>query len=708
VAVIGMAGRFPGARNVEEFWRNLCAGTESICRFDTGELRAAGVAPALAAHPQFVPAGGVLEDADLCDAALFQLTPREASLLDPQHRQLLECAWEALEDAGCDPARFSGPIGVFAGAGLNGYLLHNLMPGGELAAVGGDAQVAIANEKDFLATRISYKLHLTGPSLDVQTACSTSLVAVVLACQSLLNYQCDLALAGGVAVREPQRGGYLYQEHGILSPDGHCRPFDAAARGTVPGSGAGLVVLRRLEDALADRDTVRAVIRGAAVNNDGAAKVGYTAPSVRGQAEVIGLALAVAGVKPRDISFIETHGTATPLGDPIELRALDRVFRADTAERGFCTLGAVKSNVGHLDAAAGVAGLIKAVLALERRQIPPTLHFIAPNPEIDLAATAFRVNGALLAWDTDRLPRRAGVSSFGIGGTNAHLVLEEAPAPTPAAAGRPLQLLVLSARTGSALSRATAEMAEHLLRHPEGSLADVAFTLQVGRAEMAHRRALVCREAGEAAAALAAEDPERLLSHVAEEGDRPVIFLFPGLGDHHEGMGRELYAGEPVFRAEVDRCAEVLRPELGLDLRHVLYPETAASLREPAASLQRATATAGRQVAATARSRPQDGSAGDVGNAGNAGSRGPAAAGAEGEPAVGELRRLLRGPAGFLAGPEVPEGEGGLARTRLAQPAIFVVALALARLWMSWGIRPRALLGYSVGEYVAACLSGVL
>jgi phthiocerol/phenolphthiocerol synthesis type-I polyketide synthase E len=708
VAVIGLAGRFPGARNVDEFWRNLCGGVESIRRFSPGELRAAGVAPALAAHPLFVPAGGVLEDAGLCDAGLFQLTPREASLLDPQHRQLLECAWEALEDAGCDPARFGGPVGVFAGAGLNGYLLHNLIPAGELAAAGGDAQVAIASEKDFLATRISYKLNLTGPSLDVQTACSTSLVAVVLACQSLLNYQCDLALAGGVAVRQPQHGGYLHQEHGILSPDGHCRPFDAAARGTVPGSGAGLVVLRRLEDALADRDTIRAVIRGAAVNNDGAAKVGYTAPSVQGQAEVIGLALAVAGIRPRDVSFIETHGTATPLGDPIELRALDRVFRADSAERGFCTLGAVKSNVGHLDTAAGVAGLIKTVLALERRQIPPTLHFTAPNPEIDLAATAFRINGALLPWDTDRLPRRAGVSSFGIGGTNAHVVLEEAPAPggggaaaagADAAAGgevpdvggpggeaaggrapgveapeagtgngpRP-ELLILSARTQAALDAMTLRLAGHLHERSGLPLADVARTLSVGRRQLAARRILVARDLDDAAAALVSGEPGRMLSshHAAAAladagspgtpalggGAPEVAFLFPGQGAQHAGMAAELHRREPVFRRELERCCELLRPHLETDLLPLL--------------------TAGRR-----------------GHGGHG----------EKDEAGGESGAVVVGERG---------GERGLAATELAQPALFAVEYALARLWMSWGVRPAAMLGHSVGEYVAACLAGVM
>jgi acyl transferase domain-containing protein len=382
IAVIGMAGRFPGAASVGELWENLRRGVESISFASREELAAAGVDPALLADPRHVPAAGVLEVADRFDAALFGIPPREAELLDPQHRVFLECAWEALEDAGYDPGReiaaggeAGGTVGVFGGASLNGYLLYNLLPSGNFGGVGGGgAQAAIASDKDFLTTRVSYKLDLRGPSLDVQTACSTSLVAVVLACQSLLNYGCDLALAGGVSVREPQRAGYLYQENGILSPDGHCRPFDARAQGTVPGNGVGIVVLKRLEEAEADGDTIHAVIRGAAINNDGAAKVGFTAPSVAGQAEVVGTALAIAGVRPREVSFIETHGTGTPLGDPIEVRALDRIFRADTSERGFCVLGSVKANLGHLDAAAGVTGLIKAILALKHRELPPTLH----------------------------------------------------------------------------------------------------------------------------------------------------------------------------------------------------------------------------------------------------------------------------------------------------------------------------------------------
>jgi acyl transferase domain-containing protein len=549
IAVVGMAGRFPGARNVEELWQNVSRGVESIRRLTPEEMRAAGVDPASFSDPRWVPAGGVLDGADLFDAAFFQITPREAELLDPQHRIFLECAWEALEDAGCDPSRFPGAIGAFAGSGLNTYLLHNLLPGGESVV---NPQVAIANDKDFLTTRLSYKLDLKGPSLDVQTGCSTSLVSIVLACQSLLNFQCDLALAGGVAVREPQRAGYLYQENGILSPDGHCRPFDAQAAGTVPGNGVGVVVLKRLEDALADGDTIRAVILGAALNNDGAAKVGFTAPGVAGQAEVVATALAVAGVRPEHISYVEAHGTATPLGDPIEVRALDRVFRTEGSRPGFCGLGSLKSNLGHLDAAAGVAGLIKTVLALEHRQIPPTLHFAQPHPDAGLEGSPFYVPAELRPWEAEALPRRAGVSSFGIGGTNAHVVLEEAPPWEITEAPERPELLILSARTPAALDAATNRLADHLESHPELALRDVVQTLRLGRKPMEARRAVVVRDRVDAAAAL--RDPERLLTAQVPQGDVRVAFLFPGQGAQHAGMAAGLYETEPAFRKAFDAC----------------------------------------------------------------------------------------------------------------------------------------------------------
>ncbi len=413
VAVVGLSGRFPGARNVGEFWERLCEGAELINVFADGD--------------PIVKAEGVLDDVELFDASFFGFTPREAETLDPQHRIFLEESWAALENAGYNPEYYHGRIGVFAGESLNTYFLHNLYPNRKLLDSLGASQVVIANDRDYLTTQVSFRLHLKGPSLSIQTACSTSLVAVHVACQSLLNRECDMALAGGVSVSVPQGLGGEYQEGGIISPDGHCRAFDAKARGTVKGSGAGVVVLKRLTDALNDRDTIHAVIKGSAINNDGATKIGFTAPSIEGQASVIEEALALASTEPETIGYVEAHGTGTALGDPVEIAALTQAFRTGTEAIGFCPIGSVKTNIGHLDAAAGVASFIKTVLALEHKQIPPSLNFEQPNPNIDFANSPFFVNTELRRWDTDGTPRRAGVSSFGIGGTNAHVVLEEAP-----------------------------------------------------------------------------------------------------------------------------------------------------------------------------------------------------------------------------------------------------------------------------------------
>ncbi|HZF08187.1 MAG TPA: amino acid adenylation domain-containing protein [Thermoanaerobaculia bacterium] len=645
IAIIGMAGRFPDAVDVERFWENLVAGVESVRFFSAEELRAVGVASERLADPAFVRARAVISDAELFDAGLFGLTPREAEVIDPQHRLLLECAWEALESAGHDPRRFPGTVGVFAGAGVNTYLLSNLQHNQEVMAAAGAYQAMMGSGGDFLATRISYKLGLKGPSLTVQTACSTSLVAVHLAVQSLLAGECDLALAGGVRLLVPRQGGHMYQPGSIFSQDGHCRPFDAAATGTTEGEGLGLVVLRRLADAMADGDHVHAVILGSAINNDGAEKLGYTVPSVEGQAGVIALAQALAGVEAGTIGLIEAHGTGTPLGDPIEGTALSQVFSMSAASAASATparriaLGSLKSNMGHLDAAAGVASLLKAALAVEHGIIPPSLHFERPNPQLDLAAGGFYVPVTATPWVEEAGPRRAGVSSFGIGGTNAHVVLEEAPAVEPGSASRPLQLLVLSARTPAAVEQATRRLAEHLGRHPEFDIADVAYTLQVGRVAFDPRRIVVCESTADAAEVLSTLDPKRVLTRTREAGERPVFFLFSGQGAQYPGMGAELYASEAVFREEVDRCAEILRPRLGLDLRQVLYPALYPALF------------------------PKDG-----------------------DPRAAAER---------------------LQQTALAQPALFVVEYALARLWTSWGVRPEAMLGHSIGEYVAACLAGV-
>ncbi len=657
IAIIGMAGRFPGARDVDELWRNLRGGVESITRFTEEELAANGVAPELLADPAYVRARGVLDGVELFDAEFFGFTPREAELMDPQHRLFLECAWQACENAGYDPQGFAGRVGVFGGSASTSYFAFNLLSNPSLLAEAGGLQIKLLNDKDFLTTHTSYKLNLRGPSVAVQTACSTSLVAIHIACQALLGGECDLALAGGVGVSFPHRTGYLFEEGNIGSPDGHCRAFDENARGTVEGNGAGVVLLKRLADALADGDTVHAVILGSAINNDGAAKAGYTAPSVESQTEAVAEALVVAQVEPDTIGYVEAHGSGTPLGDPIEVQALTRAFRASTDRQGFCGLGSIKTNIGHADAAAGVAGLIKTVQALKHGQIPPSLHFERPNPALGLEESPFYVSTALRDWPVGAEPRRAGVNSLGIGGTNAHIVLEEAPPPEPSSPSRPWQLLVLSARTASALDAATANLAGWLEDSERSiNLADATHTLRVGRKTFRYRRALVCRDGEEAARLLRNAEPGRLITADAgTSGEEApgVAFLFPGLGDHYAGMGAELYQREPVFREAIDRCAELLRPHLGVDIREVLYPEGAA---EPPS-------------------------------------------GPPGTSAKSDLRRLLA--------EEKEPGDDGLGQTLVAHPAVFAVEYALAQLWMEWGIRPQALLGYSLGEYVAACLAGV-
>jgi acyl transferase domain-containing protein/acyl carrier protein len=637
IAVIGLSGAFPGARDLKQLWANLRDGVEGVTFFSDAELLAAGIPAESLRDPRYVKAGSLLAGVDQFDAPFFGYSAREAELLDPQQRLFLEHAWSALEDAGYTPEGTNSLIGVYAGVAWNTYLLSNLRSHPELFAGGGGFQVFITNDKDFMPTRVSYKLNLKGPSVLVQTSCSTSLVAVHLACLSLLSYECDMALVGGVTVKVPQVEGYWALDGGLAAPDGHCRPFDARAAGTVFGSGAGVVVLKRLSDALEDGDSIRAVIKGSAINNDGSLKVSYTAPSVEGQAEVIAAALAVAGVEAETVRYVEAHGTGTSLGDPIEVAALTKVFRESTDRQGFCALGSVKSNLGHLDAAAGVAGFLKTVLALEHREIPPSLHFEQPNPAIDFAASPFYVNTALTPWEADGGPRRAGVSSFGVGGTNAHVILEEAPVAGAPAPSRPWQLLTLSARSPEALEEATRNLVAWLREADPALLPDAAWTLQAGRAVFRHRRSVVCRDRDDALAALETLDPERVLTaeDLEDPRDRPVVFVFPDQ-EARVGMGRGFYESEEIFRAEVDACARWLQPVLHLDLRRVLYP------------------VAGEEEAAVEQ----------------------------------------------------------LARPALARTALFVVGYALARLWMSWGVRPQALLGEGLGEgageHVAACLAGVL
>ncbi len=656
IAIIGMAGRFPGAANLEEFWENLRNGVESMREFSEDEIRAAGVSDELLRQDRYVRRGTELKDLEWFDAEFFGLTPREAESMDPQQRMFLECAWEAVENAGYDTFSYQLPIGMFAGAATNTYMFQ-LMQNREFFKSLGGFQAKLLNDKDFLTSRVSYKLGLKGPSLTVQTACSTSLVAVHLACQSLLNGECAMALAGGVAIVLPQRAGYLHQDGGLISPDGHCRPFDARAAGIVGGSGVGVVLLKPLSKALTDGDTIRAVIKGSAINNDGALKVGYTAPSVEGQAAVIAEAQVVAGVDPESISYIEAHGTATSLGDPIEIAALTQAFRARTKERQFCAIGSVKSNIGHLDTAAGIAGLIKTVLALEHEELPASLHYEQPNAEIDFAVSPFYVNAQLRSWPRRKgEPRRAGVSSFGMGGTNSHIVLEEAPAVARTGGGAEWQVLLLSARSADSLDAAKQRLATHLEEHREQELPDVAYSLQLGRHHFDHRAAIVCSDRFDAAGVLRSSDPRALWQSVEQSAERPIAFLFPGIGDHYVNMAAGIYAAEETFREEVDRCCELLKEHLGSDLREFFYPVNVA------AAAQGATAVSGL-----------------------------------------DLRRMLN---------RAPVDDGAQARqlneTLIAQPAVFVIEYAMARLLMRWGIRPHAMLGYSIGEYVAACLSGVL
>ncbi|NTX52828.1 type I polyketide synthase [Myxococcus sp. CA039A] len=562
IAIVGLSLRFPGASDARRFWSNLISGVESVTVLDAEQRAKAG----LPSDEGWVAAAGVIADADLFDARFFGYSPREAEQLDPQQRLFMECCWGALESAGYAARARPLHVGIYGGASLSTYLLTNVLPSMERRSSDWTESI-LGTHSDFLATRVAYKLNLTGPAMTVQTACSTSLTAVHLACQALLAGECNLALAGGAAVRSPQLVAYPTQEGGISSPDGHCRAFDSQAAGTVPGNGVGVVLLKRLEDALADGDPIRAVILGSAANNDGSSKAGFTAPSVSGQVAAISDALALAGVEPRSISFIEAHGTGTPLGDPVEVTALKQVFQG--VAPGTIGLGSVKSNLGHLDAAAGVSGLIKAVLALEHRQLPPTVHFRQPNPLLELAGSPFYVVAEPRPWNSAG-PRRAGVSSFGMGGTNVHVVLEEAPTPASDPPRAEEQLVLLSARSEAALERMTTELSEHL-GHTQAALADVAHTLQVGRNRFGWRRFVTASTLSETSARLShRDDPLRPRTAFDEAERRSAVFLFPGGGTQRVNMGAELL-GEPAFREAVDRCAALLRAPLGGDLREVMF-----------------------------------------------------------------------------------------------------------------------------------------
>lgn len=625
IAVVGLACRFPDARTIDGFWTNLHDGVESVSTFDRETLRLSGVPVSMLDDPSYIPKACVIDAIDRFDAGFFGFSPQEAALLDPQHRIFLECVWEALETAGHPPGNGDARTGVYAGARLSTYLYGLSSTPYVNAGTARHFMELIGNDKDYLASRVSYKLNLKGPSITVQTACSTSLVAVHLACDSLRNGETDMAVAGGSAILVPQRIGFLHHDGMILSPDGCCRPFDAKANGTTFGNGAGAVVLKRLDDALADGDTIWAVIKGSAVNNDGSRKAGYTAPGMEGQMAVIREALKRSAVHPDTISFLEAHGTGTPLGDPVEIEAATRVYREFTDKKQYCRLGAVKANIGHLDAAAGVASLIKTVLALRHGTIPPHPTFASPNPAIDFTRTPFQINTAPLAWPRNGTPRRAGVSSFGIGGTNVHLIVEEAPQPQATAGPTPSgDVFVLSARSTGALAELAQRHAVALGNDNGHALADICFTSRQGRAHFPHRLAL---------RADSATDLRDKLHSLAEAGfpeDKPKsyrpVFLFTGQGSQYAGMGHTLYAQFPEFRHHLDTCASLLAPVLDIPLTELLF-------------------------------------------------------------APGEGPRLNQ--------------------TVYTQPALFALEYALARCWMEWGVRPVAVLGHSLGEYVAACLAGV-
>ncbi|NER93847.1 MAG: SDR family NAD(P)-dependent oxidoreductase, partial [Symploca sp. SIO1B1] len=654
IAIIGMAGRFPGAKNLEEFWENLKNGVESVSVLSEQQLLKSGIGTDLLNNPNYVKASGLLSDIDLFDADFFNYSPREARDIDPQQRLFLECAWEAIESSGYNPQTYEGSIGVYAGGGMPTYLMSSVGDQGFILLNNLSFEQLIGNDKDYLATRTAYKLNLTGPAINVQTACSTSLVAVHLACQSLLSGECNLALAGGVSIQVPQEVGYLYQEGMIASPDGHCRAFDAKARGTMLGSGVGVVLLKPLSQALADGDSIQAVIKGSAINNDGSLKLGYTAPSVEGQIGVIAQAQSVAGINPETINYIEAHGTGTELGDPIEIEALTKSFSVHTQKKQFCAVGSIKTNVGHLNTAAGVAGLIKTVLALNHGLIPPSLHFEQPNPQIDFANSPFYVNTTLSEWKSNGSPRRAGISSFGVGGTNAHVVLEEAPSQVKSQKSkasplppfereedleRSVNLLTLSAKTKKALEDLVGRYHYYLDNNPESNIADVCYTANTGRVHFNHRLAIVTSSKEELTEKLHQFQENNEVTGIfsgelsKEVTSTKVAFLFTGQGSQYVNMGRTLYEQAPVFRQALDQCDKILSSTETFQeksLLEILYP---TDKDEYSSSL--------------------------------------------------------------------------LDQTAYTQPALFAIEYALFKLWESWGIKPDVVMGHSVGEYVAATVAGV-
>ena len=631
VAIIGMACRFPGAKNVDEFWNNLINGVESFTSISDDELKSLGLSETTINDPAYIKSIPILADVDKFDASFFGFTPREAKFIDPQQRLFLECAWEALENSGYNVDDLNGSVGVYAGSALSTYLLHNIVPNLELFGTPGGLQTLISNDKDYLSSRVAYKLNLKGPAISVQTACSTSLVATHLAYEALISHQCDIALAGGVSVVLPQNKGYLYVEGSVLSKSGHCRAFDAKADGTVFGNGLGVVVLKRLSDAIRDKDDIYCVIKGSSVNNDGSDKVGYTAPSSIAQSKLISEALQVSGIDPADISYIETHGTATTLGDAIEFEGLKRAFGDCDGKKGFCAIGSVKTNIGHLDAAAGIAGLIKTSLALKHKKLPPSLNFKSPNPQIDIEDSPFFVNDKLLDWEITGKLRRAGVSSFGMGGTNAHIILEEPPVYHFSTSKRSNHLLILSAVNKFSLEKLSENLIHYLSLNRNISLEDVAYTLQIGRKLFEHRKFIMCKSIDEAITFLNSDNRQKIISRSDKSTNKNVVFMFSGQGSQYVSMAKELYNSEKVFSENVDLCANILSNFIKEDIRAIIFPNNT----------------------------------------------------------------------------DEKEASEKINKTYLTQPALFVIEYSLAKLWIHWGIKPEAMVGHSIGEYVAACLSGV-
>ena len=632
VAIIGMAGRFPGADHITALWENLCGGKESITFFSDAALDGS-ITKKHADNPHYIKARGVITDADRFDAGFFSVSSLEAQLMDPQQRVFLETAWSAMEDAGYVPEGVDGFIGVFAGMSNNSYFFENVMKRPDLVERFGKFQTMLLNEKDYLATRTAFKLNLTGPCVNVYTACSTSLVAVCNAAAALNSFQCDMAIAGGVTVTSPLNSGYMHQEGAMYSADGHTRPFDANATGTVFSDGCGVVVLKRLTDAIEDQDTIYAVIRGSALNNDGSDKASFTAPSVDGQASVIAIAQTNASIAPETISYVEAHGTATPVGDPIEFEALVKAFQIGSREKQYCALGSIKSNFGHLNAAAGVAGLIKTALGLRYKKIPPMIHFASPNPEIDLESSPFYIATELMDWKSGNGPNRACVSAFGVGGTNAHVILEEAPAVShlqPSEKENNPRLLLLSAKTPGALGRAMSRMGDYLESGPAANLSHIAYTLQKGRKHFPYRKFIVCSTRTEGADLLRTGGEGDVMPYYDNSHPPKIVFMFPGQGAQYVRMAEGLYDSEPIYREAFDTCAQYFEKHAGLDLKEMLY---------------------------------------------------------------GDSRRCL----------DIQQ----LGETCHTQPVLFAVSYSMARLLLHWGVVPHAMIGHSVGEYVAACLAGV-